>query len=706
MIKMKKTKKACAIILTLVMAFSASSYTYADDQTSDKDKLETILEANRSDDSRVNGLHRVHKDTYKVSETKSTKKALRKAAQVFPAKYRSDEQPWAEGVRVKNQKRTGLCWAFAVTTAAEYSWAKESYEKYGAIKEVSPGHLGYFYYNRVNDPLGNTAGDKNLVGDDAGWPLAGGDHITAMQHLATYSGVGLESNTPFDLINSHIINDKWDDSYKPYSNSSAYDNYVTVQDSYIHLNTIKVDEIKNLVYNYGALATAVTFDYHNYMNLEERDSAGKLYKDGRSFYNFMENESNHGVTIIGWDDDYPASNFTHTISGMSDSEARELTTPSRDGAWIVQNSWGEDEHESGVFYMSYDSVDMNEYAEALAFDMQEAEKYDYNFQYDGTADCGDSSDPGNERFYTNRGSSAANLYTNTTGSPIQLEAVGFTTYNEGESDYNISVYKNVTDSSNPTSGRFAGSSTTTTDIPGTKTAVLSNPVPIDVGETYSIVFSFPDDNAFGVEKKREGFWEYDVEINPGQSFFKRRLLPTWKDMNDYNACFRIKGLATKIDEYPEYEYPTEETTTSQIITTKAPVETTNITTTVNPTITPTINPTESKALETTKKVVSAKKVKLTSVKARKGCKAILRWKKVNGVSGYQIRYSTYKSFKKRVKKVKVKGPKKCKRTIAKLKAKKKYYFQVRAFTNYQNSDGSNKVVYGKWSNKKKIKSKK
>ena len=65
----------------------------------------------------------------------------------FPEFYRSAQEPWAEDIHVKNQRPAGTCWAFSMTTAAEYSYAKQIYDSLGPVTELSPGHLAYFRYN-------------------------------------------------------------------------------------------------------------------------------------------------------------------------------------------------------------------------------------------------------------------------------------------------------------------------------------------------------------------------------------------------------------------------------------------------------------------------------------------------------------------------------------------------------------------------------
>ena len=120
----------------------------------------------------------------------------------------------------------------------------------------------------------------------------------------------------------------------------------------------------------------------------------------------------------------------------------------------------------------------------------------------------------------------------------------------------------------------------------------------------------------------------------------------------------------------------------------APAEPTTVANTVEPTI-----------QTTTKAVAKPKAAKFKKVKGSK--KAIaLTWAKVKGVNGYQIQVATDKKFKKNKKTVTIKKQKTTKKTVKKLKAKKKYFVRIRT---YKTVNG--KKVYSSWSKAKKVKTK-
>lgn len=101
------------------------------------------------------------------------------------------------------------------------------------------------------------------------------------------------------------------------------------------------------------------------------------------------------------------------------------------------------------------------------------------------------------------------------------------------------------------------------------------------------------------------------------------------------------------------------------------------------------------------KVTTVNKTSISKLSNVKGKKAQVTYKKVSGAKGYEIQYSTSKTFKSGVK-VKKAGTKTTKVTITKLKKNKKYYVRVRA---YKYDEDGNKV-YGAWSNAKNVKIKK
>lgn len=94
--------------------------------------------------------------------------------------------------------------------------------------------------------------------------------------------------------------------------------------------------------------------------------------------------------------------------------------------------------------------------------------------------------------------------------------------------------------------------------------------------------------------------------------------------------------------------------------------------------------------------VSPAKTRITRLKSTKKKRAVIKWKKVKGVKGYQLIYGTTRGLHKKTKK---KITKKNSLTIRGLKSGKTYYFKVRCYSK----DSKGKKVYGKYSKVKKVK---
>ncbi|MGN1328608.1 MAG: glycoside hydrolase [Eubacterium sp.] len=155
--------------------------------------------------------------------------------------------------------------------------------------------------------------------------------------------------------------------------------------------------------------------------------------------------------------------------------------------------------------------------------------------------------------------------------------------------------------------------------------------------------------------------------------------------------------------------PTTETATAstQPETTVTQPIVTEPTTTISPsqslqtTTAPAVEDTTTTTPTTAKAAV--KKPKSTSIKKlTKGKKSFkVAFKKVTGISGYQIQYSTDKKFKKGVKTASVKKDK-TSLTVKKLKSNNKYYVRIRT---YKSSKVNGKVTktYSSWSKVKSVK---
>ena len=97
----------------------------------------------------------------------------------------------------------------------------------------------------------------------------------------------------------------------------------------------------------GAMSLSFCSDESSPDDLEQEVSSEYYNEETYAQYNPDGMTPNHKVTVVGWDDNYPAENFS--------------ITPPGDGAWIIKNSWSDAWGDEGYFYLSYYDTTISEF---------------------------------------------------------------------------------------------------------------------------------------------------------------------------------------------------------------------------------------------------------------------------------------------------------------------------------------------------------
>lgn len=208
----------------------------------------------------------------------------------LPARYDLRERYRISAIR--NQGKYGTCWAFGALTAMESALLPEDSYMF-SIDHMSMSNS--FHVTQFD----------------------GGEYTMGMAYLAAWQGPVYEKDDPYG-------DGKTNGNLRPVRH---------VQEMRI-VATKDIAAIKEAVFKYGGVQTSL------YSSLRNASSTSKFYNRDTNAYCYIGTEKpNHEIVIIGWDDNYSRDNFSIPLEG--------------DGAFICQNSWGENFGEDGVFYVSY-----------------------------------------------------------------------------------------------------------------------------------------------------------------------------------------------------------------------------------------------------------------------------------------------------------------------------------------------------------------
>lgn len=221
---------------------------------------------------------------------------------------------------IRNQGKYGTCWAFGALTAMESALLPE------ASYLFSVDHM-------------SMSNSFNVTQFD------GGEYTMGMAYLAAWQGPVYEKDDPYG-------DGETNGDLRPVKH---------VQEMRV-IASKDIAAIKEAVFKYGGVQTSL------YSSLRSASSSSKYYNSNTSAYCYIGTEKpNHEVVIIGWDDNYAKENFSIPLEG--------------DGAFICQNSWGENFGDNGVFYVSYYDTNIGTH-NVVYTRVDETDNYDNIYQSD------------------------------------------------------------------------------------------------------------------------------------------------------------------------------------------------------------------------------------------------------------------------------------------------------------------------------------
>ncbi|MCR4739289.1 MAG: chitobiase/beta-hexosaminidase C-terminal domain-containing protein [Lachnospiraceae bacterium] len=403
----------------------------------------------------------------------------------------------------RDQGDEGTCWAHSAIAMAEFNMISHGMKDKSV--DFSEMHLSYWAYTQGTPGVAGDTGDRiqYLGGGNYGnsiYGLGGNTYLAAVT-LMQRRGVAEESKYPY----SDIVNYPNSPGLAP---STERDNTAYLKNAYM-ISRKNRQLVKDAILKNGLVGMSFA-SYNDFIN-----------DDTSSYYCPYTTDTNHAVCIVGWDDDYPKENFDYY--GMK---------PSKNGAWLVRNSWDTNtriDYDS-YFWISYEDMSMTDVWVYEMMDPTDPD-FDNNYFYDSQNHWLD---------YDSRVDKSANIY-KVNGEldyeTIQAVALDLTWHDAPKIGYTIDIYTNVDPAKGPESGQRAVAAETkgTFDLGGFYTIPLKTPVTVAKDSYYSIVVKLSDKTSVNYETLIGWYDKFNQSMGLGdnQSFIFRN--GKWTDFYDISS---------------------------------------------------------------------------------------------------------------------------------------------------------------------------
>ncbi len=399
---------------------------------------------------------------------------------------------------LQSQGQYGTCWAFSTVALAEISLIRKGLATPSI--DLSEAQVAYNVYHEFADRLG-LLGNDSLTDLQGTWLEDGGSLALSTWSLAAWKGIAEESIVPYAGIDDSTV----------LTEEEQRAAYAILTDAR-WFNMSQTYTVKNMIVLYGAVSASM---YH---------SDEYFSRETNAYYQNVTDGTNHSITVVGWDDNYSASNFS--------------TAPADDGAWICRNSWGSDWGDGGYCYISYYDMAVSA-SVAYALDFDTADKYDNNYQYDGGLFNGYASLPAGYGYYN----------TFTAAKNETLEAVGIGLYS-ADAEYSVMIYDADTGEkllSEPVEGCTSESGFYTIELPET--------VSLEAGDRFSVYFSLQTSDGYAhimidTSYSNDRFAYQADNSNAESTFTYAYGVPDFSISltEDYDWCLRIKAYTSDAED--------------------------------------------------------------------------------------------------------------------------------------------------------------